>query len=122
MQELLTTLNNTLAELPDMAMWFLIAILIYKLIVYALGYGALFYAIKTVAVLITRALSRVANVDCDRTDFEREFRWSAMSQENLADVIASIKGVRSGSRDYVHDSDIEWLKDAINEKKNSNNQ
>lgn len=111
MMDELKEIINMIASLPHMALWVIAGFWAYKVIVIGSIYGVIRFAID-------RAHSWATT---DRHEY-RQIRplidklTISGCADDLAYQIGRLKGVASRSSAYIHPSDVDWLRKAIDEK------
>ena len=108
MNELLTMIIELVKAVPEMAIWVLVIIYGYKIAIAGTVYGCIKFTVKTACKCIVEK-SRTEDVTYLIDDIECYSKGGLMSQlQRLADM-------RSGTG-RIHDTDVNWLKGAIDEK------
>lgn len=117
--EELKILVEMVAGLPAMATWMLAFFFAYKVIVVGSIYGVIRYVCSELfGWLKLRSNQPTLNNAKDELDA------CCISQASplLLIQIQRIKGIKSGGSLYIHKEDVEWLRQAIDEKINSHTQ
>lgn len=107
--EELKILVGLIADLPQTALYILAGFFIYKVVVVGSIYGVIKLAIVKAHLWLTTP--KESNVIYKLNDIT-----IVSGITGLLIQIGRIAGIKSHGSKYIHDSDIEWLKDAINEK------
>lgn len=111
--EALQLLVEMVKELPDMAVWVILAFFFYKAIIV----GSIYGVIKHVATKIHDAVVAKKR-EVKEVDVNAILNGMTITDEldGLIFQISRIKGARSTTGKFIHRCDIEWLTEAIDEK------
>lgn len=114
MKELLQLITDLIKEVPELAIWVLLIIFAYKVVIAGSIYGVIRYCVKMLHSVLTIRKTRVEEVDL-RVKLDGLLITGEL--DGLLYQIRRLVGVntRISSR-YIHSSDIEWLREAIDEK------
>jgi hypothetical protein len=108
MNELLTMIIELVKAVPEMAIWVLVIIYGYKIAIAGTVYGCIKFAIKTICKCVTERGETeditylIDNITC-------------YSKRSLMIQLQRLADMRS-STGCIHDTDVDWLRHAINEK------
>ena len=107
--EELKLLINMVEKLPALAVWVIVIFFTYKVIVVGSVYGIIRFVVKAISHMITNRhrdvnLNGVLDGMCITTDG---------THLKLAGQLKRLVGIRSGGNIYIHNADVEWLKEAI---------
>lgn len=112
----LKILIDALAELPDLAIWAVVLFFIYKVFIA----GSIISLLALVAKRLFDWLSVRKNPPpfFETVKFRDQVRKITISDHSdlLLRQLKRIQGKRSYSSNYIHEGDIDWLKEAIDEK------
>lgn len=101
---------------PQMALWVLVIIYVYKVTIVGSVYGVIRYVVNKWHSYATTPKTELLN----RTMLVKSICISEECFEECVKQIERLKGISNGSnRDgwgYIHSSDVVWLKQAIDEK------
>jgi hypothetical protein len=119
MIELLTKLGEVLKEVPEFAIWIMLGLLVYKIIIV----GSYFSIIKLFIIKLHEWLMK-ERIQITSLKIDRHIISCDDTPSNLLEFINSIKntGATGINSEYVHSSDIEWVTEAIKEKKERGNE
>lgn len=112
----LKILIDALAELPDMAIWAMVLFFAYKLLVMGSIMGVIGLGLRRLFDWLE--LKKNPPPFFETVKFGDNLRKIMI--KDLSDPLLSqlrrIVGKASYSSEYIHESDVEWLKEAIDEK------
>ena len=117
--EALKILVDMVKELPDMAIYIVLAYFIYKTLIIGSIYGAVKFVTKMIHdVMIVKKTQKKEIVEVEM----RGAIDSITITHNLPALMVQIKRIRGIRKDsqYIHNQDIEFLCEAIDEKIESN--
>ena len=116
--EELRILVEMVAELPRMAVWVLVGFFIYKVVIVGSVYGVVRLAINKVHEILKNYNKRkeIEHTRIETTEY-RVIADKLVMREGRGQLLRILKGLRGGTCNYVHGSDLNWLEDAITEKK-----
>jgi hypothetical protein len=103
--EELKLLIGMVADLPQMALWVLIGFLIYKLAVIGSIYG-------TIRFIVDKLHSWLTNRDQEM----RPLLDGIVITGNVNGLMAQLHRCKHASGKYIHQTDVEWLREAIDAK------
>lgn len=123
MEEVLTAVMKALAESPQLALWALAIIYLFKVVVVGSIYGTVRFAIDRVHSMYTTPKHTLTVIDI-------EAKLRAMTIGDPDGLIAQLERLAnrnkvtnttgSGAgilrRAYIHDSDVRWLRQAIDDR------
>lgn len=109
--EELKLLVEMVASLPQMALWVILAFFVYKLSILASIYGVIRFV---VAKLHDWAIIK-------KTEPQVLYKWGkdldAITIRDCEDaLLMQLRRIRRATGNYIHPSDVEWLRSAIDEK------
>lgn len=104
-------------KIPTITLWVLAGFALFKLIVYLSTTGSVVFVSKLLIEKIHDAVTRPRQVSLGRLPIDEE---TFESLKSLLSGLAHHRHVKSvkeyGITAYLHGSDVEWLRQAINEK------
>ena len=120
--EILTEVMEILKEAPEMAIWVIVIIFAYKTILVGSAYGVVRFCVLKASETIANI--KKANLDIAKAKENKEVNIISRIDEvtiinctdDLLRQIKRIRGVRSAGSKYIHDSDVKWLREAIDDK------
>lgn len=110
----LKLLIEMVANLPGLALWVLVIFFAYKVIVVGSIYGVIRFGIEKLHSWLTTPRSKIVTVDI-QGEIERVCITKQGAHTGLLTQLDRIRGVSTGSA-YIHESDVRWLRDAIDAK------
>lgn len=113
--EELKLLIGMVADLPALAIWVLVAFYAYKVMIIGSIYGVIRFAIDRVHSWLTTPKTKLVEVEL-RGTIDGMAITSRGSHLALIAQIERLRGKASGGSAYIHESDVRWLRDAIDEK------
>jgi hypothetical protein len=114
--EELKLLIGMVADLPALAIWVLVAFYAYKVMIIGSIYGVIRFAIDRMHSWLTTPKSQMVDVEL-RGVIDGMCITKGGSHLGLLAQLERLRGVSSEGRlSYIHESDVRWLRDAIDEK------
>ncbi len=108
----LKILVEMVADLPAMALWVIAGFFIYKVVIVGSIYGVIKLAINQLHGWATTPREEIVQVT-----YEVGSICISSNFPYFMEQLKRLKGIRSlGGGSYIHDRDVDWLAEAINEK------
>jgi hypothetical protein len=120
--EILDQVMGLLKEAPEMAIWVIVIIFAYKTIIVGSAYGLVRFCVGRLGDVIEnikeKNLEIAQAVENKQVNLISKIDEVTISncQDDLLVQIKRLKGVSSEYGQYIHSSDVVWLRQAIDDK------
>lgn len=113
----LKLLIEMVANLPGLALWVLVAFYAYKVIIIGSIYGVIRFAIEKLHSWLTTRKTELVQVEL-RGTLDGMCITKGGSHLGLIAQLERLRGIsiHGGGLTYIHESDVRWLRDAIDAK------
>ena len=113
--EELKILIEMVANLPSVALWVLAGFWAYKVVVIGSVYGVIRLGINKLHSWLTTPKHKLQQIDIEATLHGKCITMDGTHGRLIAQI-ERLRGMTTGIPSYIHSSDVDWFRSAIDEK------